>query len=345
MKPIAIHFGTGALGRGLVVPYLHESGFAVITVDTDRALAEQLKANHGYDLYLTDTGETRHIPVEDVLHPDDDKFQAWLDKASVITTSVRKENLHHVARLLGQVSPKTLICCENIEQSGAFFASLMRQEGISVEGGRLPDCMVDRICASLWPVSLLIETESWGTVCVQDLEGATVPEKFTLTSNIAFRFQEKRILVNTYADGISFLGAARGLTYLYEAAESAAIAADIADYMALMKYFLQQECQCEPAYLDRMASKHRDRLANAKIKREIGSVARNFLEKIRPTERFIYPLTVLQNKGVNIDSAIPFLNKLVNSWASMQSDSVSARRQALAAIGNKDLVAKLKSTS
>ncbi|AHF78131.1 Mannitol dehydrogenase C-domain subfamily [Sodalis praecaptivus] len=341
MKPIAIHFGTGALGRGLVVPYLHESGFDVITVDTDRALALQLKKNQGYDISLTDTGETRHIPVNDVLHPDDDMLQHWLNKASLITTSVRKENLHHVARLLRAVSPKTVICCENIEQSGAFFASLLEQEGIVAEGWHLPDCMVDRICASLWPASLLIETESWGTVCVQAQEGALIPEKFEITENIDFRFQEKRILVNTYADGISFLGAAAGLEYLYEAAESASIDADIADYMAVLKDYLKQECGYDPDYLNRMAKKHRNRLSNPKIKREIGSVARSFLEKIRPTERFIYPLIVLQNKGVNIDRAIPFLNKLINSWASLQRDDAHSRQQALEIIDNKEIVEKL----
>ncbi|KGT95887.1 mannitol dehydrogenase [Erwinia typographi] len=342
MKPIAIHFGAGALGRGLVIPWLSDSGFDVIAVDTDRELAEQLNANGGYDILITDSRETRTIPLQGVLHPGDPALAGWLKKTRVITTSVRKENLHHVARLLQQVPPVTVICCENIEQSGAFFASQLEQQGISSAGWHLPDCMVDRICASCWPHSLVIETESWGSICVQALPGATVPERFEVTQNIARRFQEKRVLVNTYADGISFLGKAAGLHYLYEAAESAAINADIADYMELMKRYLQSECQLDAPYLDRMAKKHRQRLSNPNIQRDLASVARNFPEKIRPSERFIYPLTVLQRQGVNIDKAMPFLNKLINSWASEQSDIQQARAQITEIINNRDITDKLE---
>jgi mannitol-1-phosphate/altronate dehydrogenase len=227
MNQIAIHFGTGALGRGLVIPYLSDSGYEIIAVDTDRKLAAQLNHHKGYDILQTDTGETQHIALRAVLHPEDPELLHWLNQA-----------------------------------------------------------------------------------------GATVPQTFEITQNIAYRFQEKRVLVNTYADGISFLGAATGLNYLYEAAVSEKINADIADYMQLAKRFLQLECDLEAEYLDRMSRKHRQRLANPHIQRELSSVARNFLEKIRPDERFIFPLNELLQRGIDVSSAMPFLNKLICSWAS-----------------------------
>jgi mannitol-1-phosphate 5-dehydrogenase len=247
--------------------------------------------------------------------------------------------------MLKEVPPATVVCCENIEQSGAFFASQLEAQGIAAEGWHLPDCMVDRICAALWPQSLLIETESWGSICVQAQTGAIVPKKFEVTQNIAHRFQEKRVLVNTYADGISFLGVAAGLQYLYQAAESETINADIAGYMNLAKYYLQMECGLDAEYLDRMALKHRLRLSNPKIQRELSSVARNFLEKIRPGERFIFPLLQLQHRGVNIDPALPFLNKLINSWANQQSDSQKARAEVIAIINNREIANKLENAS
>lgn len=342
MKPLAIHFGTGALGRGLVIPFLYQSGYDVIAVDTDRALIEALKGQGGYDLLLSDTGEVRRIELSDVLHAGEASLQSRLATAAVITTSVRKENLHHIAKSLQGVPPTTVICCENIEESGHFFASQLVAAGIDPQGWWLPDCMVDRICSTDWPTSLVIEAESWGSICVQATPGATIPSQFEITENIQYRFQEKRILVNTYADGISFLGLAAGHQYLYESAADTHLNGQMADYMQLMKRYLQQECHLDKAYVDRMAEKHRTRLSNPAIKRHLNSVARNFLDKMAPAERFIYPLTVLQQQQVNIDAAIPFLNTLINSWAGTQADPDAARQQVLARINYPLIVSQLE---
>ncbi|WP_241825950.1 mannitol dehydrogenase [Izhakiella australiensis] len=341
MKPLAVHFGAGALGRGLVIPFLCQSGYRVVAVDNDRALIDSLRQHGGYDILLTDTSEIQHIALADVAYARDERLDDWLKQASVITTSVRKENLHHVAARLKGIAPSSVICCENIEYSGDFFAAQMVQAGINPQGWHLPDCMVDRICAARWPDSLRVETESWGSVCVQALAGAVVPDKFETTPHIEHRFQEKRILVNTYADGIAFLGAAAGFHYLFEAAADERINAAISDYMQLMKRGLQLECGLDDAYLERMAQMHRRHLSNGAIKRDLASVARNFLEKIRPTERFIYPLIQLQQRGINIDAAIPFLNQLITSWASQQPDSAQACAQALKNIDNAEIVSKL----
>lgn len=345
MKPIAIHFGAGALGRGLIIPFLMESGFDVVTVDNDSSLITRLKESGQYEILLTDNGEKQHITILDALHPSDEALAVWLRRASVITTSVRKENLHFVAKQLKGLTPGTVICCENIEHSGRYFAGLMQDAGIDPQDWSLPDCMVDRICSAKWPDSLMVETESWGSVCVQSSPKAFTIKKFASVENIECSFQEKRILVNTYADGISFLGQAAGLKYLYEAAQSKEINRDIADYMTLMKRYLQMGCGYETQYLEKMAEKHRQRLANPQIKRSLESVARNFLEKLTPSERFIYPLISLQQRGVDIQPAIPFLNQLINGWAGLQTNSLQARSQALQKINNGEIVDKLENSS
>ncbi|XBS71518.1 hypothetical protein ABK905_11690 [Acerihabitans sp. KWT182] len=140
--------------------------------------------------------------------------------------------------------------------------------------------MVDRICSAQWPASLTIESESYGAVVVQNLPGAEIPRTFEKTAAITARFQEKRILVNTYADGIAFLGLSRGLEYLYQAAASREINQAIAGYMKTARYFLQRVYSLEAENLNDMAEKHRARLANPAIKRPLNTVARDFLRKI-----------------------------------------------------------------
>lgn len=342
MKPLAVHFGAGALGRGLTLPFLTESGYDVVAVDADRQLIDRLRTAGGYQVLLTDQNLAQTIPVHAACLPGDNALPPLLARAGVITTSVRKENLHHIASLLKGITPKTLICCENIEQSGKFFAGLMSAAGVDPAGWRLPDCMVDRICSARWPDSLDIEAEAYGSVCVQDLRGAEIPAGFERTDHIAARFQEKRILVNTYADGVSLLGRAAGLEYLYQAAADAAINREIAGYMQIMKLYLQRIYHFDPRHLDDMAARHRARLCNPAIKRPLTTVARNFLEKMTPGERFIFPLAELSTRHENIDAAMPFLRKLIAAWVADQQDPALAQRQVLAAIHHPGIIRKLE---
>jgi mannitol-1-phosphate 5-dehydrogenase len=342
MKPLAVHFGAGALGRGLAIPFLTESGYDVVAVDADRQLIDRLRAAGGYQILLTDQNVARSVPIHAACLPDDDALMPLLAQAGLITTSVRKENLHYIASLLKGITPKTVICCENIEQSGEFFAGLMSAAGVEPTGWLLPDCMVDRICSARWPDALDIETESYGTICVQAIRDAEIPARFEKTDHIAARFQEKRLLVNTYADGVSLLGRAAGHHYLYEAAADNAINREIAGYMHIMKFYLHRVCRFEPRHLDDMAAKHRARLCNPAIKRPLATVARNFLVKMTPRERFIFPLAELLKRNENIDAAIPFLRKLIAAWLKDQPDPALAKKQVFAAIQCPDIVRKLE---
>lgn len=346
MDKTVVHFGAGALGRGLIIPRLAAAGYRVVTVDADRSLVAQLTARGGYDLLITDKEQTRFVSLAAAMHPAQDALAEVLARADLITTSVRKENLPHVAAALMNVTPKTVICCENIERSGAYFASLLASVGQggedpAAQGWFLPDCMVDRICSAQWPASLTIESESYGAVVVEDIAGAEVPETFERTAAITARFQEKRILVNTYADGIAFLGLARGLDYLYQAAASREINQAIAGYMHTAHRFLQLVYQLDPGHLAAMAEKHRTRLANPAIKRPLNTVARDFLRKITAGERFIYPLAELLRRGERIDEALPFLHSLIDGWVTDQPDPAAARQRVLAAIADRNLLEKL----
>ncbi|XBS71517.1 hypothetical protein ABK905_11685 [Acerihabitans sp. KWT182] len=134
MNKTVVHFGAGALGRGLIIPSLAAAGYEVIAVDADRDLISRLTAGGGYDLLLTDKNERRRVPLAAAMLPEQPALAVALAGAALITTSVRKENLPQVAMALKNIAPKTVICCENIEQSGVYFASLLTAAGAA--GGR-----------------------------------------------------------------------------------------------------------------------------------------------------------------------------------------------------------------
>ena len=51
---MVVHFGAGALGRGLVVPLLSESGKQVVLAETNETLLTQFNQNNGYTLHIRD---------------------------------------------------------------------------------------------------------------------------------------------------------------------------------------------------------------------------------------------------------------------------------------------------
>ena len=54
MKQTILHFGAGALGKGLVIPVLHESDCQVIVVDADTNLVDFLQKEKAYTMYIPD---------------------------------------------------------------------------------------------------------------------------------------------------------------------------------------------------------------------------------------------------------------------------------------------------
>lgn len=103
-KKLVVHFGAGALGRGLVVPMLYESGCRIVLADTNPMLIEKMKDAKSYTLDVSDDEQQRlhTIKIEDIVSPvtDEAMLLAYLHICDAVTTSVRRENLIHVAKVL-----------------------------------------------------------------------------------------------------------------------------------------------------------------------------------------------------------------------------------------------------
>ena len=62
-KPI-VHFGCGALGRGLVMPLLYQSQKTLAAIDTNEKILDQIRKDGGYDLQISDREDPReHVEV------------------------------------------------------------------------------------------------------------------------------------------------------------------------------------------------------------------------------------------------------------------------------------------
>jgi mannitol-1-phosphate 5-dehydrogenase len=99
MKPKAIHFGAGNIGRGLVAPVL-SSAYTVVFAGRNADVIDKLNDERQYDVHVLDA-DAHKFSVEDVmgvLCTNDDIVRAIADpNAHILTTAVGPTQLEKIA--------------------------------------------------------------------------------------------------------------------------------------------------------------------------------------------------------------------------------------------------------
>ena len=333
MEKIAVHFGGGALGRGLAVPFLTEAGYQVVIADIDEKLIRALNEKRGYELVQTDnTDKVKWISIEKAVLFDAEnaELKKYLDQAEVITTSVRKENLKYVADLFDKVlnpeDEKLILCAENVENSGAYFKKLMKNNDRNTgENLRIPDTVVDRICSSQWPESLEILSEEFGEF---GFDQAVYPESLgpiEAKNDLERAFVRKRLLVNTFSDASCFLGMAKGKKYLFEAIMDEDTQQELAPYFNAFEKILVQKYGYTSDEIIEWKKLYHKRLANPEILRDISTVARSLWAKLKLEERFLLPIIELYDMEEDIAPALASLMRMI--IASCQEDKETLKER------------------
>lgn len=329
MEKTAVHFGGGALGRGLVVPFLENAGYEVVVVDIDAALLEALNQEHGYPLNVTDVPEkSRFIPVKEAVEfsASNESLRTYLKEAEVITTSVRKENLKYVVDVISQVfdenDKKTILCAENVEKAGTFFRSLLnKSSGKEFKNLIIPDTVVDRICASKWPESLELLTEDFGEFGFEKTGNQESIGDIHAEDDLERAFVRKRLLVNTYCDASCFLGKSKGKKYLSEAVSDEEVQEELKPYFDTFQKILIDKYQYTKEEIETWTSLYKKRLSNPAIKRELETVARGLWSKLSYQERFLLPIIQLIEMGENIEAPLKALCHMIESCSEEENIS------------------------
>lgn len=319
MSKLAVHFGGGALGRGLVVPFLEEAGFEVVIVDIDKNLLNALNENDGYLLNVTDVPEnTRKIHIKEAVDFDakNETLKTYLKEAQVITTSVRKENLGYVAdilvEILDETSNKLILCAENVERSGEYFKQILKQKTKKQYNGfTIPNTVVDRICASKWPESLELLTEDFGEFAFEKSDGTNTMGRIEALDDLERAFVRKRLLVNTYCDACCFLGKSKGDRYLSEAVVDEKVQEELKPYFDTFETILVRKYQYSEDEIKQWKKLYQKRLSNPKIRRDLDTVARGLWNKLGYSERFLLPIIQLTEMGQDIEDPMKALCHMI----------------------------------
>lgn len=324
-----LHFGAGALGRGLVLPRIVAAGGEVVVADTDPALISRLRDDGGYTLSVVGAGGRRTdiVPVAAAhcIGADDAALDAAIAAADTVTTSVQVGNLARVvARLApvwqrGPARTRVIVGCENLRHVGDHIAALFAEAG-GVVGLQCPDCLVDRICATSAD-GTTIEAEDYSEWVIDGDTARPGPDTVPDVEGLFFR---KRYLVNTLADACAFVGRARGAAHLHEAVSDPAVRATVAPLVDLLCDHLAGSCGFAPEALTAYRNTSVARLSHPGISRRIETVARDPWRKFAPDERFLEPVLAIRAGGGDIDGALAALAAILRA-VEPAPDVLSAR--------------------
>jgi mannitol-1-phosphate 5-dehydrogenase len=325
----SLHFGAGALGRGLILPLLAARRVPISIADVNEQVVAKIRAEGGYPIAIFDRGERNEvfIPVSQAftLGRDDEALDTFLAEADFLTTSVQVGNLGSVVRRLAKVwqssdRQRVVIGCENLRKVGQHVRSLLAAEDAELAGRIFtPDCVVDRICSAA-PPELLIETERYTEWVVEAPEdpGFLGPDAASDVDRLFFR---KRYLVNTLADAVSFIGLRKGHAYLHQAVTDREILDQIAPLLALLRAHLTRVFGFGAKEIADYEALSILRLGNPSISRRLETVARDPWRKFGPTERFMEPIIAEHDVGVDVSDALSAMRLIV---ASAEPDQTTA---------------------
>ncbi len=336
---LIVHFGAGSLGRGFIVPILKESGCRVILADANEALIGKLKETLSYTLFIADEEEGKQAKKIDFdgafsVVTDATELKKVLKEAMTVTTSVRQENLVHVAKMISEVwnddrnSERAVICCENLEDASGYFKTLLsgfakdEKHKELLNKIKVPDTMVDRGCSQSRSDPMTVYTESFYEIGVdRNMLPDTGIRLIPAVDDLQGHFFRKRFLLNTCVDSLAFLGIYYGLNTMAEASASKEVRKVLEPYYSLVKSSLEIGFGMAKEEVDRWAKFYwteRGKKTTGKSvasERNLDDVARDMWRKLEYKERFIRPLALLKSKGYAIDSGLDLIIKMVEFLA------------------------------
>lgn len=246
MNKTAIIFGAGKTGRGFAAHLAFLGGYDIILIDKKRQLVDDLKTAGEYNIQVLDKEEKScTIKVSAAYHIDDASWHEAFVQTSLAFTAVFGNNLEELAASLAPAlqkryaeNPKqvlTIITCENLTSAASFLKEKvlknMGQENESwlLEQVGFSEAIIFRTCleARADQSSLTVRAQNFFELpCDGDaIKGDLSVYGLRPLKNFKNQLRRKIYTYNCINAIISYLGARKGYTQLYEAGNDEGILA------------------------------------------------------------------------------------------------------------------------
>lgn len=301
-QPIAVHFGAGNIGRGLIGARLQEAGYFVVFADVNQDLIDEL--NQAGHYAITELGSDQKEQTYDsyrALHSaaDADELIDFIAKAKIITTSVG-------AGILGKIAPvieaglssrnshdiAVVMACENaINASDLLHSFIENKEKISKIAVFL-NTAVDRIIPiqrSDSPVDVAVEPFSEWVIDVSRLRG-TLPIPGTIQVDDLEPYIERKLYtVNTAHLAAAYFGQRAGHETIVASLQDPEVLDLTRKVLDETSAVLRAKHSISAGNQENYVAKTLERISNPAIDDYVIRVGRDPLRKLSRNERLIGP--------------------------------------------------------
>lgn len=328
---LAVQFGAGHIGRGLMGPLFQDSGFDTIFIRANASLAEELNRRGSYPLRLLDaySRSVRELTIRrfKTLHTrQEPEIAEAIANARIVATAVGMANLDAVAPLLAAgirrrferaAGPLDVYLCENMLDAAARLsqkvigrlegpAKAWAQDNIGFVGTCYSGIVGGPAARSPQDDPLLVVADTHRDVPYDGhatRAGEPGVRGFHPVNNFKAEVERKIFTNNVGHAGLAYLGYLRGHTCIHETFDDDAVrsvfdgALDETTEALLRRY---------PADLDRREHMEfrRDvdvRFSNPLLKDAITRVARDPIRKLGRDDRIIGAAELCQSQGIAPD--------------------------------------------
>lgn len=321
----AVHFGAGAIGRGLLGDLLFESGYRLVIVDTNQQVIDQINETNSFDLIEVDRGNNRKTITNVFAYNSinqEEKVVEEIANAEILTTSVRVENLKWIApviakgllkRLENQIDPINILAFENAYKASDILRDLILEKDKQVSAevlektARFANTITDRGV-------MLIEEDGKSVVQVgEDFEAAVEqtalfdPESKPIkdaayTKNIDLVIDRKLFIINGGHCYCGYLSNIKGYTEIQEGFADEEIYNTVREEMREVASMLSKKYDLGFKELADYVEFALNRYVEAKYVDMVTRVSRNPIRKLGAKDRLVSPGLQAEAMGLPYDN-------------------------------------------
>lgn len=326
----AIHFGAGAIGRGLLGDLLFESGYRLVFVDTNDQVIDQINETNSFDLIEVERGDNRKTITNVVAYhsiKQENEVAEEIANAEILTTSVRVENLKWIAPVIAKgllkrseknIDPINILAFEN-----AYKASDILKEVIMEKNDEVTEEVLDKTARFANTITdrgvMLIEEDGKSVIQVgADFEAAIEqtalfdPESKPIkdasyTQNIDLVIDRKLFIINGGHCYCGYLSNIKNYTEIQQGFADEEIYTSVRDEMREVAALLSKKYDIAFEDLADYVEFALNRYVQAKYVDMVTRVSRNPIRKLGAKDRLVSPGLQAEAMGVpytNIAKAI-----------------------------------------
>ncbi|KAF1813488.1 hypothetical protein P152DRAFT_457851 [Eremomyces bilateralis CBS 781.70] len=318
----SIHFGGGAIGRGFVGEFLHNSGYEVVFVDVMDSIIDSLNKNPSYTVTEIGDDGTREFTIDHYRainsKHDEAKVIEEIATADTVTCAVGP----NVMRFIGPVIakgiearkldyPLAVVACENMIGATDALAGFIKEK-LSADTlktidtkARFANSAIDRIVPQQDPAAgpLDVKIEKFHEWCIETppFDGVGHPqiEGVHFVKDLKPFIERKLFTVNTAHATAAYYGYARGKALIHEAVADPEIQAIVRSVVKETASLIVKKHGVAPADQDAYIEAIIKRISNPALEDKVERVGRAPLRKISRNERFVGPASQLAEANMD----------------------------------------------